>query len=220
MAALSNLVSDVPVLGPIAVAASLSTVSSQVLAADPVRRGVIFHNPGSINIRVVPSNLTPVAGSSGILIYPQTEETIFGTDTIHVNSAWNAICDSATTPLTIFNFTDANASVPAPEAVAQLTYQVPIVSPNGIQTSTLGTSSVQIIAANPNRRGILFHNPGPNTVAVCPSNLNAIIGAGSMVILPGDEKRIMATGRIRVNCAWKAIASTGSSNYLTVLEFL
>lgn len=222
MVAQSDMANDVPVLGPIGVAvAALGLSPVAVIGADPVRRGIIFHNPGTVNLRVVPANLTPTPGAGGIVVYPQTEETIYGDENLHVNSGWNAVADSAgSNPLTILNFTDNNQSVAAPEAVARLTYAIPIVSPRGVQVSALGTISAQVIGANPNRRGVLFSNPGPNIVAVCPSNLSAVIGAGSIVILPGAEKRIVARGRIRVNCAWNAIAATGSANSLTILEFV
>ena len=62
----AQLGSGVPVLGPIAVAiTTLTTVASQVLAADPVRHGIIFHNPSAtIAKRIAPSNMS-LAGGSG-----------------------------------------------------------------------------------------------------------------------------------------------------------
>jgi len=222
---LASLAYDVPVLGPIAIAfPTLGTSSTSVLGPDSTRAGVVFHNPGSQIIRITPANLTPISGAGGILIYPQEEEAIFSDAAISLNSGWNAVADSGSTnPLTIFNFTGYNAAQPAPMPLTSLTYGVPIPSPNGIQVSNLGTSSQQVIAANPMRRGILFHNPNPEPIliSVCPANLAALSGgAGSMGILPGQEKRIIARNRIRVNCAWNAVASQGSGNSLTILEFL
>jgi hypothetical protein len=97
---------------------------------------------------------------------------------------------------------------------------VQITSPLGTQISTLGTASAQIIGQNIVRRGILLHNPDTVLIAVSPSNLAAVIGAGSIVILPGQELRIPAKGRVRVNCAFNAIAASGANHSLTVLEFL
>jgi hypothetical protein len=222
---LADVAYDVPVLGPIAIAfPNLGTSSQQVVGPDPTRAGIVFHNPGTQIIRVMPANVTPVSGSGGILIYPQEEEALFSDAAMALNAAWNAVADSgANNPLTIFNFAGYNAAQPAPMPLASLSYGVPIISPNGIQVSNLGTASQQVIGPNPMRRGILFHNPNPEPIvlAVCPSNLSAAYAAaGSMGILPGQEKRIIARNRIRVNCAWNAAASQGSNNSLTILEFL
>lgn len=221
---LSFMAGDVPVLGPIGIAIDdLGTTSQQVLAGDPVRRGLVFHNPGAVSIRLAPANLTPVAGAGGILLYGQSDLILLeGDDNMfNLNCAWKAVADSgADNPLTIFNFTDNNQSVPAPNAVSRLNVNVPITSPNGIAIAALATASQQVIGANPNRRGILFQNPGSEIVAVCPANLDASISAGSWIILPGQERRILAKGRVRVNCAWNAIAAAGIANKLTILEFL
>lgn len=218
----ARLSGDVPVLGPIGVGyATLGTTSAEVIGADAVRHGLIFHNPGSVIFRVTPANLTPVAGVGGIPVYPQSELPILGEELTDVNCAWNAVADSgANNPVTIFNFTDNYQGVPAPEPLARLNVGVPISSPLGIQISALTTASLSVIGANPVRRGILFSNPSDVPVAVCPANLTALFGAGSMIVLPGGEKRIMAKGRLRVNCGWKAIAESGAGKSLTILEFL
>ncbi len=222
---LADFAYDVPVLGPIAIAfPNLGTTSTQVIGPDSTRAGIVFHNPGTQIIRVTPSNLTPVPGSGGILIYPQEEEAIFSDAAMALNCAWNAVADSdSNNPLTIFNFTGYNAAQPAPMPLASLSYNVPIISPKGVQVSNIGTVSQQVIGPNPVRRGILFMNPNPYPllISVCPANLPAVSGgAGSLGILPGQEKRIIARNRIRVNCAWNGIASAGSNNSLTILEFL
>lgn len=220
---LAFLSNDVPVLGPIGVAVStLGTTAAQVIAADPVRRGIVFHNPGNVVIRIAPANVALVSGSGGIVIYPQSDFILLDDNPLfNVNCAWNAVADSGSNnTLTIFNFTDANSSVAAPNARSQLNYSIPQTSPSGTAVSGLGTASTQVIAANPTRRGVLFHNPGSVNVAVCPANLTAVIGAGSRIIFPGSEFRLFAAGRVRVNCAWKAIAASGAANKLTVLEFL
>jgi hypothetical protein len=222
---LADLSYDVPVLGPIGIAiANLGTGSTQVIGPDPTRAGIVFHNPGTQIIRVAPANLTLVPGSGGILIYPQEEEALFSDAAMALNCAWNAVADSdSNNPLTIFNFSGYNASQPAPMPIARLSYGVPIVSPNGIQVSNIGTGSQQVIGRNPMRRGIVFMNPNPypRLISVCPENLTASsAAAGTLGILPGQEKRIIARNRIRVNCAWNACADAGSGNSLTILEFL
>ena len=54
-------------------------------------------------------------------------------------------------------------------------------------------------------------------IAVCPANLPAVIGAGSIVIPPGSETRIVGNRRVKVNCGWVGISATGSGNQLTAL---
>lgn len=222
---LSRLSGDVPVLGPIGIAVStLTTVASLVLPADPVRHGLMFHNPSlTISKRIGPAGMTLAGGSGGILLYPQTDFIILQDDDVYlnVNTPWNAVTDdNSDTSLTIFNFTDNNQSVPAPNPVSAMDYQVQITSPTGTPVANLGTSSVPIIGANQNRRGILFQNPGTVAVAVCPANIPATFGAGGWTILPGQERRLIAKGRVRVNCGFNGIAEAGSNNALTILEFL
>src|SRR5579862_2507072 len=219
---LANLSYDIPVLGPIGVAAIIPDgLPVQVLPADNVRHALIFHNPGTNNIRVAPANLSVSAVSGTILIYPQSELIIFPDDDelINVNCAWNALADSGLfNPLTIFNFTDNNQSVPAPEPLSRVTTSIPVSSPQASGFS-VATSSGPTVGTNPVRRGISFHNPGTVNVAVSPANIAAALGAGSMIVLPGQTKTIMAKGRRRVNCAWNAIAASSSSP-LTILEYL
>lgn len=216
----SDLHGDVPVIGPVAVAKTVGATVTQVAAADPVRRGILFHNPGSVAIRVAPSNLTPSIGIGGIVIYPQTEFALYSDGFIQVNCAWSAIADDGSSnPLTVFDFTDGAQVIP-PARTTAMNGNIQIASPNGIQVSNLATLSQSVLGSNINRRGILFQNPGTVPISVCPSNLVASIGAGSLVILPGQEKRIFPQGRVRVTCAWNAIASSGSGNFLTILEFL
>jgi hypothetical protein len=222
---LADLVHDVPVLGPLAVGVStLNQVWQQALGADTGRRGLIFHNPGSNNLRVAPANLPsqPSNGQGALLIYPQEEVTLFpGDEHVNVNCAWMAWTDSGSNqPITILNFTDTFSGNP-PQPIASLNQGSGITSPvaSGV---LLGTVSAPAIGFNAQRRGITLHNPGTVELAVCPSNLPAAIGAGSIILLPGTTKTIMARpkSRIRVNCGWNAIAQSGSNNPLTILEHL
>jgi hypothetical protein len=221
---LADLANDVPVLGPIGVAVTtVGTTAAQVIGADAVRRGILFHNPGSVNLRIAPVGSTLVTAAGGILIYPGEEfELLEGDDNLfNVNCAWQAVADGGSNnALTIFNFTDNNPAQVTQNPLMQVNQTAQISSPAITQETALGTVSKSVIGANPMRRGILFHNPGSVVVGVCPANLVALIGAGSLTILPGQEKRILAKGRVRVNCGFNAIAQGGSNNDLTILEFL
>jgi hypothetical protein len=222
---MARLTSGVPVLGPVGIGFSLGTAWQQVLAFDAVRRGVIFANPSSDTIYVAPANLSGQQIAGAVAIFPQEEWDLFADPPISVNTAWMAW--AATGPasaFTVLNFTDQNvlgspnnANGPLPQS--NLSFDVPIVSPLATGIS-LATSSVTAIGSNPVRRGIAFHNPGLVPVAVCPANLSAAFGPGSIIVLPGATKRIFAKGNVKVNCGFNAIAQSGSNNPLTVLEYV
>lgn len=222
---MSRLSYGVPVLGPVGLGFSLGTVAQQVLAFDAVRRGVIFANPSSDTIYVAPTNLAGQSIAGAVEIFPQSEWELFADPPVSVNTAWKAwAATGPSSAFTVLNFTDVNAlgnvsDANAPSPLANLNYDVPIVSPNAYGTS-LGTVSVAVIGPNPVRRGIVFHNPGTIAVAVCPANLSAAFGPGSLIVLPGDTKRVFAQGNLKVNCGWNAIAQSGANNPLTILEYV
>lgn len=88
---------------------------------------------------------------------------------------------------------------------------------------TLSSSSTLIIPENLGRLGILFANPGFNTVFICPefdSDGNPLpagpASAGSIPLSPG-QWMILSSG---IGCGWNGAAVTGSGNPFTVLEFL
>lgn len=223
---LADLVYDVPVLGPIGIGiATLGTTWAQVLAADTQRRGVIFHNPGSENLFVAPANLAsqPANGAGALLIYPQEEAVLFAEDEHeNVNCAWMAwVASGSDQPISILNFTASNPAVTLPPMpLASLRQGSGITSPVAYGYS-IGTGSVATLGANPVRRGVTFHNPGTVNLAVSPGNIAAAIGAGGIIVLPGQSKTLMAkpSARIRVNCGWNAVAASPSSP-LTILEHL
>jgi hypothetical protein len=223
---LARLRGDVPVIGPTAVGvANLTTVSSQVLAADPVRHGVLFHNPSAtIAKRVAPANMALAGGAGGIIIYPQSDWLLLdqGEDErFNVNSAWKAVTDdNSDATLTIWNFTDQPQAGNPPLPLADLNLDYQIASPFGTQISGLSNVSQAVLGQNTRRRGILFHNPDTVIIWVSPANLAAVAGAGSRQVLPGQELRIKAQGRVRVNCGFNAIAASAGAHSLTVLEFL
>lgn len=223
---LASLVYDVPVLGPIGIGfATIGATWQQVLGFDATRRGVIFHNPGTVDLLVAPANLSsqPANGAGAIRIYAQSEAVILAeNEHDNVNSAWMAWSDGGTNqPISILNFSGTNNSAPAPQPLASLRQGSSINSPSGSGVA-LGTASAPLIGANPVRRGITFHNPGNVILGFAPANLAASIGAGSIILLPGQTKTFMAKpqSRIRVNCGWNGIAQSGSNNPATVLEHL
>jgi hypothetical protein len=90
-----------------------------------------------------------------------------------------------------------------------------------VSAATVGTVGAQVIAGNPSRQNITFHNPGPGNVFVYPM-LNATGGsnsptnanpAGSFVVMPAAE--LMIAGECQL--AWGAFAVNASSP-LTVRE--
>lgn len=219
---LAGLSNAIPVLGPIGIGiATLGTTWIQVLPADAGRRGVLFYNPGANNLRVTPVNLAVQGNAGAFLIYPGEWLEFYADDlSVNVNSAWMAWVDTGTNqPISILNFTSTNTSVPAPQPQSQMSYGVPVQSPLTYGT-TLTNASVPIIAANPQRRTVVFHNPGTVNVAVTPANLVAVIGAGGIILLPGQTKQIPAKGLIKVNCGWNGIAAVAGSQPFTVAELL
>jgi hypothetical protein len=222
---LADLVHDIPVLGPIGVAVSgIGTVWSQVLGSDPTRRGVIFHNPGAVDVLVAPSNIAvqPATDAGALRIYAQSDLVLLSEDEHqNLNTAWMGWTDAGTGALSILNFSGTNSSVPPPMPLANLNQGSSIASPLGSGV-LLALASLPAIGANAQRRGITFHNPGAVTLGVCPANLTASIGAGSIILLPGQTRTYMAKprSRVRINCGWNAIAQSGANNPLTILEHL
>jgi hypothetical protein len=225
--ALADLSHDVPVIGPLGVGVgTLGATWTQVLGSDSVRRGIVFHNPGSNNLRVCPANVSiqPAHGEGALLVYPQEDLVILSeNEQQNVNCAWMAWVDvGSNQPVSILNFTSVNAANSNPEPLARLNTGSAIASPvsSGV---LLGTAVVSAIGSNAQRRGIAFHNPGTVAVSVCPSNLSVAYGvAGSIIVLPGQTKTYMAKplSRIRVSCGWNAASQSGSNNPLTILEYL
>ncbi|MCK1445431.1 hypothetical protein IVB43_23890 [Bradyrhizobium sp. 48] len=97
---------------------------------------------------------------------------------------------------------------------------------------SIGTSSTQILAANPSRKKVIFHNPNDTAkIAVCPSGpsrsngaaITAVInGAGCITILPYDRVEISGGSpsgpQQSMPSAWLGVASGGGSA-LTIIEF-
>jgi hypothetical protein len=104
-----------PAIGPIERGATLGVDSQQVLPFDALRRGVIFHNPGAVNVRLAAGNIAASTGAGSMLIEPESEFSIFADDInglINISTPWNACSESGSgNPLTIFNFTDNNSGI-------------------------------------------------------------------------------------------------------------
>ncbi len=214
--------SDYPILGPYSIAVTgLTTVAQQVLAADSGCKGVIFHNPGSKAKRILPVGQSLVGGTGGIVIYPQTEYKLLQDPNSHfnINCAWQAVTDDNTDgALTVLSFTPNTPNAPQVRTTIRTLIQNLITSPVSAETLTVGTGSQLVLPADPNRMGVQFHNPGTVQIGVCPSNLGAAIGAGSIIVLPGDTKTILGNDYVKVNCGWNAAALTGNSNALTAMS--
>ena len=113
-----------------------------------------------------------------------------------------------------------------PMPIIEQNYRVPITGGSTTAINTLGTSSVQVIAAAQSRKKITFHNPnvvGNINVLVCQaldasgSALTASFSApgGGFVIFPGSELPIEGDAAAG---AWLAVAQSGSNNGLTIIS--
>jgi hypothetical protein len=108
-------------------------------------------------------------------------------------------------------------------------------SPPFTYPQTIGTSSVSILATNPARKKLIFHNPHDVAkVAVCPVGPNrtanssqslvvaVINGAGCLTLLPYQTQEVSgstASGpQQAMGSPWVGIASAGGSA-ITILEF-
>ena len=101
-------------------------------------------------------------------------------------------------------------------ALATATLGANIGSTNnpGVSIATVGTASLLVVAANSTRLTIAFHSPNPAAANmwVVPSNATAVAGRG-VLVLPGGTVMFPST------CGWNAIATSGSANMLSVMEW-
>jgi hypothetical protein len=112
-----------------------------------------------------------------------------------------------------------------PNPVIEQTYRIPVTGGATVAVNNLGTASQQVIAADPSRKTITFHNPNVAgsgvQVIVCQAvdaNGNALTAnfaapGGGWIIYPGGDRTF--TGDIQG--AWLAAAASGTTNGLTVL---
>lgn len=214
--------SYLPVIGPEAIGiATLDQTWKTVAPADANRTGIVFHNPGTQYLRVAPANLGVQGNAGALLIYPQNDVMLFtGMPNINVSCEWKAWVDAGSNqPITVLDFIAVDVEAPPPQLQVQLTSNRPIESPvsHGVN---LTNNSVPILAANPLRQGVMFMNANDSVaVAVCPNNLPASIGAGSIIVLPGQTKSFMGSFGVRTNCGWNGIAASAGATPLTILEY-
>lgn len=230
------LAGDVPVLGPVGIAVhGIGHKAKHAIGFDAVRHGILFHNPNAHTVlRVLPEGEHLRAGEGGIVIPPfgffeqyDSAGGNLGEDwsRVRINTAWQVVADEPHERhrhhdgygLTIWDFTDSRGPVTMP--TANLLIDVQIHSPNGWQFR-LRCESKRILNRRLNRRGILFHNPGCEPVAVAPENIEASIGAGSIVLPPHAQKELRAFGKIRVNAAFNAASAHGHDGEFTALEYV
>ncbi len=107
-------------------------------------------------------------------------------------------------------------------------FRPPTASSSPITTgiNNLGTTAIPVLAANTTRHGLIFHNPATtnvniyafqSTIATAPT-LSAV--GGAFVIVPGATLAFPSVEYQNINTAFSAFAGTGTSNALTIVEFL
>lgn len=92
------------IASPLGTGVLLGTASAAAIGPNPQRRGITFHNPGSVDVAVCPANLAALIGAGGITILPGETKTFMArfTSRIRVNCGWNAIAASGSNnPLTV-----------------------------------------------------------------------------------------------------------------------
>ena len=103
---------------------------------------------------------------------------------------------------------------------------IPFYGPNPVTYAvTVGTSSIPVIGVNPQRKGLVFHNPHATAkIAICcaTNNLGQALpavmnGPGTIVLVPLGTFSTLENMRA-VN-AWNAI-SDSAGGALTILEIL
>ena len=99
--------------------------------------------------------------------------------------------------------------------------------------NNIATTPIVVANSNPARQKIMFHNPGTNDIFIGPSYVQNVLGTAptqpaNVTFVPtttnyGGCFRVYANGgtlTIEGECqgAWQALATTGSTNPLTVME--
>jgi hypothetical protein len=93
---------------PVSFGTTVGTTISQVIGTSTIRHGIIFHNPGTIDLYVFPSLNTAVATNSiggSILIFPGGTWELPSAMYPNVNCAWSAFATTGSTnPFTVVEF--------------------------------------------------------------------------------------------------------------------
>jgi hypothetical protein len=88
---------------------------------------------------------------------------------------------------------------------------------------TLQTTAATILQPNPSRQALVFYNPGPGAVAICPTNLSnagtanltpSIGGAGS-ITLQANGTAVFDT--LPCTAAWQGVSAVPNAP-LTIYE--
>jgi hypothetical protein len=100
-------------------------------------------------------------------------------------------------------------------ASAQLGSASPVAT-----TVTVGTSSVQLLAANGSRHGVTFYNQSSNVISVQPGTAAAVASGGGTINIAGSGGMLVVTCSTTYPCgnAFQGIAS-GASSVLTIWEY-
>ena len=121
------------------------------------------------------------------------------------------------------NFSNLTIAFGSPGRTSQSFTTSPVASYfNSIASAAFGTQPFQVVAFNANRRAISFHSCDPmgNTTMWLTTN-TTFAGAGvpqGIALVPGMNWVIDANSGS--NAAWFAIAGSGTTNKLLVLEYV
>lgn len=100
-------------------------------------------------------------------------------------------------------------------AVAQLGSASPVST-----AVTVGTTSVQLVAANGARHGLQIYNQSANILSIVPGTSAAVANAAGTINIAASGGMFVITCSPTFPCgnAWQAIAS-GASSAVSVLEY-
>lgn len=92
-------------------------------------------------------------------------------------------------------------------------------SPSALTTPTVGGSSVQVASPNLQRAGLFVFNPSATvTLWVMPLGTAAVVGNG-IAIQPQQWQMFGPPNTTQWTAGMNAIASSGGSNVIVILEF-
>lgn len=106
----------------------------------------------------------------------------------------------------------------------QQNYIIPITGGVTTAVNNLGTAAIQVIAASPNRRKLVFHNPSDVDILVCQATdvsgatlTPSFAARGGAFLVYGNGGTLTVDGDA-AGSAWKAIAASGSNKGLTIVS--
>lgn len=97
---------DVDIASPIVSLAALTVISSQIIGANPVRRGLFLHNSGASYAKgIAPGNIGASIGAGSIVLLPQSSKEIRARGKVRLNCAFNAVTQNNADPnLTVLTY--------------------------------------------------------------------------------------------------------------------